>query len=76
MIREIVEPQSEKYILDIPKEYINKKIEILVFPLDLDIDESSKKVIDFSRYKVNAFKHIDPLKWQHEIRSEWERDFD
>ena len=28
--------------------------------------------IDFSKYKINSFKNIkDPVKWQNEIRKEW-----
>ena len=30
--------------------------------------------IDFSKYKINAFKDInDSLQWQNEIRNEWDR---
>jgi hypothetical protein len=30
--------------------------------------------IDFSQYKVESFKNIkDPVKWQKDIRSEWDR---
>jgi hypothetical protein len=47
----------------------------------LEIVENKKKDeiqkdenIDFSKFKIDAFKNIkDPLKWQKEIRSEWER---
>ena len=29
--------------------------------------------IDFSKYKINSFKDIkDPVKWQNEIRKEWD----
>jgi hypothetical protein len=29
--------------------------------------------IDFSKYKINSFKNIkDPVKWQNEIRKEWD----
>ncbi|MFA5461537.1 MAG: hypothetical protein WC274_05615 [Sulfurimonas sp.] len=36
-----------------------------------DKDKSSE-VIDMSAYKIEAFKSIqDPLKWQQEIRAEW-----
>jgi len=34
MLREIVIPNSEHYDLHIPKEYLNRSIEILVFPVD------------------------------------------
>jgi len=30
MIREIIQPKSEEYLLHIPKKYINQEIEILV----------------------------------------------
>ncbi len=35
-------------------------------------DENSE--ISFSKYKINSFKNItDPVKWQQELRSEWDR---
>ena len=45
MLREIIKPTSEYYNLHIPKEYINKDIEVIVLPLfDLkkDIPQESK----------------------------------
>jgi hypothetical protein len=33
MLREIVKPTSEFYNVHIPKEYINRKVEIVVLPL-------------------------------------------
>jgi len=33
----------------------------------LDIKED----IDFSKYKIDSFKEIDPLKYQQKIRNEW-----
>jgi|SaaInlV_150m_DNA_4_1039716.scaffolds.fasta_scaffold17038_4 hypothetical protein len=34
MLREIIVPDSEHYDLRIPKKYINRSIEILVFPIE------------------------------------------
>ena len=34
MIREIIKPTKENYTLKIPKEYINKKIEIILRPYE------------------------------------------
>lgn len=34
MIREIIEPKSNKLTIKIPKEYINKKVEFIMFSLD------------------------------------------
>ena len=33
MIREIIRPDKEQLIIDIPKAYLNKEVEILVFPI-------------------------------------------
>ena len=36
MVREIIKPISEIYNLHIPKEYINKRVEILILPFSYD----------------------------------------
>ena len=36
MLREIIKPQTEEYILHISKEYLNQEIEILVLPFSYD----------------------------------------
>jgi hypothetical protein len=33
MVRKIIKPQSEEYLLHIPKEYIDREVEILVLPI-------------------------------------------
>ena len=33
MVREIINPQSEEYVIRIPKEYIDTQVEILILPL-------------------------------------------
>ena len=74
MIREIIKPMKNSININIPDEYMNKKVEILVFPLDFENDD--KKVIDFSKYSIEAFKDIDPIKWQQEIREEWDKNLE
>ncbi|MDD4310361.1 MAG: hypothetical protein PHO32_08280 [Candidatus Cloacimonetes bacterium] len=44
MIRKIIQPQSESYILHIPKEYLNREIEILMVPLDSEADPVAKSI--------------------------------
>jgi len=39
MVRKIITPQSEEYLLHIPKEYIDTEVEILVLPL-ADTDDT------------------------------------
>ncbi len=43
MIREIIRPDKGQLIIDIPSEYIHKEIEVLVFPIQEEEPESSKK---------------------------------
>jgi len=70
MQKEIITPTTNEYLLKIPKKYINKRIEIIISPvnkeesLDTDIFEKTKGIL--------ANKNIDPLKWQKQIRDEWE----
>lgn len=75
MVREIIRPQNENYQLHIPKEYINKKVEILILPFN-EIEEEQKDgtLIDFSEYEIESFSEIkDPVEWQKKTRNEWGR---
>lgn len=73
MIREIVRPKSQDYTIRIPKEYINQEVEILVLPFS-QIEENDD-FVDLARKTSGILKdkNIDPIKWQKEIRDEWER---
>ena len=46
MVREIIKPKSEVYNLHIPKEYIGKEVEILVFPHKDKYNLWSEKELD------------------------------
>lgn len=39
MLREIIKPQTQEYILHIPKEYLNQEIEILILPFSYNKKE-------------------------------------
>ena len=41
MIREIIKPMKNSININIPDEYINKNVEILVFPLDFENDDKT-----------------------------------
>ena len=76
MIREIITPKSNEHTIHIPQEYINTKIEILVLPFSYPIIEEkkeSKKSIFEKTSGLLISKNIDPLAWQDEMRSEWDR---
>jgi hypothetical protein len=76
MVREIIKPISEIYNLHIPKEYLNKRIEILILPFSYnEKDENIEQNDDVFKKTSGILKNtnIDPLKWQEEIRDEWNK---
>ncbi|MBF0407250.1 MAG: hypothetical protein HQM10_07845 [Candidatus Riflebacteria bacterium] len=74
MLREIIRPQSEIYSLRIPKEYLNQDVEILVLPFSYPKTEESSTKSDIVKATAGLLKdkNIDPVKWQNEIREEWD----
>ena len=76
MVREIIKPISEVYNLHIPKEYLNKRIEILILPFSYnEKDENIEQNDDVFKKTSGILKNtnIDPVKWQEEIRDEWNK---
>ena len=76
MVREIIKPVSEIYNLHIPKEYINKRVEILILPFSYNEKNEVMEQNDDVLKKTSGIlknTNIDPLKWQEEIRDEWNK---
>ena len=48
MYREIIEPTSQEYILKIPKEYLDQKIEILILPFFSAVDKKKESFLKVS----------------------------
>jgi uncharacterized membrane protein len=73
MLREIITPQTQDYMVKIPAEYLNTKVEILVLPFS-ENEISSVETTDLIKKTAGilADQQIDPLKWQHEMRQEWD----
>ncbi len=74
MVREIINPESEEYTVHIPKEYLNRKVEILILPFE-NISQDVKYNSTESIKKTSGIlkdKNINPLEWQKTIRSEWD----
>ena len=74
MPREIITPQSQEYMLRIPAEYLNTKLEILVLPFvepENSVDPSTDIINKTAG--ILAPQTIVPLKWQKEIRDEWKK---
>ncbi len=61
MIRERVRPTSDKLVIDIPDEYINKEVEILIFA---DSEAKKRKKMDETKKLLEEFKKIskNPIK--------------
>jgi hypothetical protein len=76
MLREIIIPQSDEYMIHIPKEYINTKVEILVLPFaypKVKEEKETKKDIFSRTAGILSSKNIDPIEWQDKMRAEWDR---
>lgn len=76
MLREIIRPTTGFYNIQIPKEYINQEVEILVLPMNIEkkennIENKKSEVIRKSA-GIIKMKKLDPLEWQKEMRSEWD----
>ena len=66
MTREIMIPKSENYCVVIPKEYINKKVEILVLPFETPLKNASEAMEHniLSLTKSILPISINPIEWQ------------
>ena len=75
MIREIITPEEESYRIRLPKEYLHRKIEILIFPIQNQEDAKSKSedIVLEKAAGILKSKKIDPLSWQRKLRDEYER---
>ena len=62
MLREIIIPNNEHYDLHIPKEYINRSVEILVFPVDDDYDED-KNIVLAQKSSMQGWDNEDDEVW-------------
>lgn len=74
MLREIITPKTQNYTVQIPLEYLNTQVEILVLPFvnkEPVLTDNSMDIIKKTA-GILATQKIDPLKWQREIRDEWE----
>jgi len=73
VIREIIIPKEKEYLLKLPVEYLNKRVEILVFSVDGDEQVVSSGNIVQKTSGILNNRSVDPLKWQADMRSQWGR---
>ena len=72
MVRTIVTPENTHIELDIPAEYVGKKIEITYHTLDEKVDKPKKNMSDFlailsNETSAGLMSHV------KKSREEWER---
>lgn len=71
-IRKIIETSSSSVTINLPEEYINKKIEVLILPIEENAEELPKPKYDFSDLVGKLQWNGDALAEQKKLRDEWE----
>lgn len=71
-IRKIIEHTTNPLTIDLPEEYNNRKLEVIVFPLEEKESEGKKKKYDFSDLVGKLQWKGDALAEQRKLRDEWE----
>ncbi len=73
MIKQEIIPESQFLTLKIPKNYINKKIEIIIFPKEDAKKEQYKYLKEFEKISQNISKinsKIDILKLEDDVNND------
>lgn len=76
MLKETIIANTNTYTLQIPNEYLNRRLEIMVFPTDeiKKRKEKDKKIeLIWKTAGILKKENIDPITWQKNLRDEWER---
>ncbi len=71
-IRKIIERSSNSITIDLPEEYVNKKIEVLILPIEENIEQLQKTKYDFSDLVGKLKWKGDALAEQKKLRDEWD----
>jgi transcriptional regulator of NAD metabolism len=69
-VRKIIENSSNPLTIQLPDDYLNKKLEVIVLPID-EAALSAKKY-NFSGLAGHLEWKGDPLSQQRKLRDEWE----
>lgn len=69
-IRKIIESSSNSITIDLPEEYVNKKIEVLILPLEENAEQPKKPKYDFSDFYGKLQWEGDALAEQRKLRDE------
>jgi hypothetical protein len=70
-VRKIIENSSNPLTIQLPQEYENKRLEVIVLPLE-ETTSTSKKKYDFSDLVGKLEWKGDALAEQKKLRDEWD----
>ena len=62
MIREIVKPEDTNLTINIPEDYVGKKVEYIIFPLENDAKDEDNNIKSISSLKGALQQYADPSK--------------
>lgn len=68
-VRKIIEHVSNPLTIELPEEYKNHKVEVIVFSLEKEVP---KKKYDFSQFVGKMEWNGDAVAEQRKLRDEWE----
>jgi len=80
MIREIIKPTKNNINIQIPDEYINKKLEFIIFPLDEDENKREKSSTQndieslggvFSKYADQSKRELEDKAWEMHVMDKY-----
>lgn len=70
-VRKIIEHVSNPLTIELPEEYKNHKVEVIVLSLE-ESKESAQKKYDLSEFYGKLNWNGDPLEEQRKLRNEWD----
>jgi len=78
MIREVIRPKQTNITINIPRNYIGREIEYIIFPLDekdVEIVHKSKKSLRgvFNQYADKSKLALENTAWQNHIVGEYKQ---
>ncbi len=68
---EIINLSEETILVKIPKHLINKKLELIINQIDDDSNLGKSNIVKETAGLLKD--NFDPVKWQKELRDDWER---
>lgn len=69
-VRKIIDHSSGALTIEVPKEYDNRKLEVIVMPIDEP--EKGEKKYDFSKFVGKMEWKGDAVAEQRKLRDEWD----